>query len=303
MQMKSGFRSLEHEAAFRDANHLVRRGGQCAAACGARTRTGVACQNAPIREGKGRCLRHAGPKAAREHREHQRRQFFAGKISAAEWNKAEARRAANRLGWEWKKNPWVPGSTIDLAAMEAGFRRSTQAFGVAPDALAPAVADWLRWRFKRTQIDRQNERAWIRVLSVDLPDRIRKAGVRPDTYEESRAAAEASQAPAWRLAVSAPESRSKRHGSDLRRAPGVSRGKGYTGPGRPPSVPPGDEELGVLMALYRAHRTLVAPLMGRCASEGGRMAVLRALRGYLAAPGERAPRERWLALVMRLGAT
>ncbi|WP_114285678.1 hypothetical protein [Candidatus Halocynthiibacter alkanivorans] len=196
MQMKTSFWSLEHEAAFRDANQLVRRGGQCAAVCGARTRTGAACQNAPIREGKGRCLRHAGPKAAREHQEHQRRQFFAGKISAAEWSKSEARRAANRLGWEWKKGPSVPGSTIDLAALEAGFRRAIQAFCVDVALLAPAVADWLRWRFRRTQIDRQNERVWARILTVDLPDRIRKAGAKPDTYDVTRALPDVSQTPA-----------------------------------------------------------------------------------------------------------
>ncbi len=54
----------------------------------------AACQNAPIREGKGRRLRRAGPNAARKHRQ----RLLNGNISVAGWNKPEARRAANRVG-------------------------------------------------------------------------------------------------------------------------------------------------------------------------------------------------------------
>ncbi len=114
--------SFEQEQKFREANALVRRGGPQAKMCGARMRTGAPCAQPPIRAGKGRCLRHAGPKAAIEHRAAQLRAFKTGKISAEEWNRAEARRAANRLGRQWKKDPWVPGSTIDLGAHEGPFQ-------------------------------------------------------------------------------------------------------------------------------------------------------------------------------------
>ncbi len=98
-------------------------------------------------------------------------------MSAEEWNRAEARRAANRLGDQWKKKPWLPGSTIDLGAHESAFRDALGAVGV--DTLPPAVADWLRWCYRRMQIDRQNEEAWHKALTQDLPRRVADAGPRP----------------------------------------------------------------------------------------------------------------------------
>ncbi len=50
---KVAFQDEAHEASFRERSRLTARGGPFAAVCGARTRTGSACQKPPIREGSG----------------------------------------------------------------------------------------------------------------------------------------------------------------------------------------------------------------------------------------------------------
>lgn len=296
--MRGGIWHEDHAAALAAARVLTQRGGPNAAICGARTRTGAACLQPPLREGKGRCLRHAGPHAARLHREAQRQAFLSGKISAEEWNKAEARRAANRLGWAWKKAPWTQGHTIDLGAAEGDLRADLVARGLNVDALAPAVADWLRWRYRRAQIDRTDAKAWLRVLREALPERIAKAGPHPAGYDPSAAL----PARTWTPDAPLPGAGSKRVQPDQPRAPKVLRGKGYGRRGRPRTQAAKGDEMDDLMAVYRAHRATVAPMMERCRSEGERLAVLRALRDFLAHPEERGPREQWLGWVQALRA-
>ena len=79
------------------------------------------------------------------------REFQSGKLSPANWHRHEAKRAANRLHDKWKKDPWLPGWTIDLGQAEGEMTDSLRDFGVDGDRLAPAVVDWLRWRYRRTQ--------------------------------------------------------------------------------------------------------------------------------------------------------
>lgn len=318
-----GFWHEEHEAALAAARARVQRGGPDAVVCGARNRTGAACQNLPIREGKGRCLNHAGPHAARLHRERQRRAFLSGKISHAEWSKAEARRAANRLGWAWKKNPWVPGRTIDLGPAENELRDDLARRGLDMTTLAPAVADWLRWRYRRTQIDRQDERGWLRVLVEALPERIAKAGARPadgaadadadatdacmPSHTSGRqrtrpgagtgAKGSANAVQTWTPDADRPARTSKRLRDDAPRAPKVVRGKGYGRRGRPRTQPPKGEEMNDLMEAYRAHRVTVAPMLERCRSEGEQIAVLRALRDFMNNPSDAGARDRWCTYV------
>ena len=116
------FSSPAHAERFFEAATLYRRGSPQAPVCGARLRSGAACQNPPIREGKGRCLSHAGPHAARAFRERQKRRFEAGSISAAEWNRAEARRAAllDEAALEEHKDRVVAGSDCGFGTF-AGF--------------------------------------------------------------------------------------------------------------------------------------------------------------------------------------
>lgn len=136
-------------------------------ACGARTRTGGLCA-LPALAGGRRCLRHAGPTAARAYRARQLKGLETGGVSPAEFARAEARRARNHLTDQWERNPARAGETIDLGANEGRFRDAASALGVSVDGLLPAVVDWLRWRFKRHQIDRQNGPAWVRAATVGL---------------------------------------------------------------------------------------------------------------------------------------
>jgi len=311
--MHKGIRNEEHAAALAAARVLVQRGGPAAAVCDARTRTGAACQQPPVREGKGRCLGHAGPHAARLYRERQRKAFMSGRISAEVWNRAEARRQVNRQGWAWKKNPWLPGRTIGLGAAEVDLRDDLAGHGLDVDALAPAVADWLRWRYRRTQIDRRDDGAWLRAIMDTLPERIAKAGACP----ARTAAEEAGRRPKrgvdtthWRplpwaadMDGAKPSAASKRALPDMPRAPCVLRGKGYLRPGRPRTQAAGRDELAALMEVYRANVGLAAPMLVQCATDGDRLAVLRALREFIGKPDDRRAREAWLVMVQRFRPT
>jgi hypothetical protein len=71
----------------------------------------------------------------------------------------------------WKRDPRLPGQTIDLEADEDAFREDARALGVDADALYPAVADALRWTWRRHMKDRPNEGAWQRAVRQELPRR------------------------------------------------------------------------------------------------------------------------------------
>ncbi len=289
------FRSPEHEAAFHQAGLPHKRGAPTASVCGARLRTGALCPNPPIREGKGRCLSHAGPKAANAFRERQRRGFESGRISAAEWNRAEARRAANRLGDQWKKKPWKPGSTIDLGAHESAFLDALG--GVEVSALPAAVADWLRWRYRRTQIDRQDSSAWYKALTQDMQGRVDRAGPRP--AEGAGRKAKPGTAPrTWVVDADADRAGgSRRYLPNAPRAPKVVRGKGYACPGRPRTQPASEDEYDGLMRVYRENAAVLEPIMDGVRDEAKQLAVLRTLRDYLACPADVEACKRWLELI------
>lgn len=187
------FVDYEHQARFEEGRAEYRRGGPMAPLCGATSRVGGLCRHAPL-EGHNRCLRHAGPKAARAHRQRQFEAMQAGKISYAEFAKAEAKRAANRLRDQWKKNPWISGSTVDLGEHEMPFQGDMQHWVGADRAIPPAVMDWLRWRYRRFQIDRSKNEDWATLLRDELPRRLRDAGAAPPGWSEA-----AGEVPAWGL--------------------------------------------------------------------------------------------------------
>lgn len=164
---QSGVRSAAHSERFHAAAKLVRRGGPLAAVCGARTRSGSACTQEPLAGGV-RCLRHGGPKAAAAHRERQLAGLRTGRVTPELFARAEARRARNRLLDLWKRNPSVPGITIDLGADEGRFQDALDAYGVRSGTDLPAVMDWLRWRFRRCMIDRADAAAWTRAVRDGL---------------------------------------------------------------------------------------------------------------------------------------
>lgn len=308
MSKRRAFYHEDHERAFGAGRERIMRGGPDAPICGAQTRQGGVCLAVPIREGKGRCLRHAGPHAARAHRERQLEGLRTGRVSPEVWNRAEARRAANKLSRAWRKDPWTPGATIDLRAHEDALRADLSARGVPHDLrnLPPAVADWLRWQFRRYQIDRRDVRRWEGVLRDDLPRRVRDAGPPPAGCErgaQGDQAATPAGGAVWTPEDSAADLRSKRQRADVRRVPPKVRGKGYGRPGRPRKQPAGEDEMTELMAVYRSCAETAAPMLARCRDAGEEVAFLRSLRDFLCDPNDPAARERWMEAVQRLRPT
>jgi hypothetical protein len=92
-----------------------------------------------------------------------------GSVSPDEWARAEAKRARNALQWAWRKDPRLPGRTIDLGLDESSFAASAAALGVDVDTLYPALLDWLRWRWRRHQKDRPDDGRWLRAVREELP--------------------------------------------------------------------------------------------------------------------------------------
>lgn len=152
------------------------RGGPLAAACGAKTRKGGLCQQAPLR-GQARCRMHGGPKAAGAHRARLRKGVETGRVSPEALARAEARRARNALEWAWTRDPRLPGQTIDLGPAEGTFLEAARALGVDAGRLYPPQVDWLRWKWQRAQRDRQDPEAWTQAVLTDLPQRMAAAEV------------------------------------------------------------------------------------------------------------------------------
>lgn len=290
-----GFYSHEHRQAFLEAARLHRAvGGPLARVCGARTRSGRPCPKAPL-AGETRCHRHGGPDQARRHRARQMQDLAAGRISPAQWAAAERRRARNRLNVAWRRDPWLPGQTIDLGDAEADMRAdlATRLPPIDPDGLAPRVADWLRWRWQRGRIDRQDMAGWFKALGTDLPQRVAAAGPRPAENAHFASAC----GPVWISDARQGGGLSRRKRPDRPKAPPLERDPDRISAARTqlPEADEGDE----LVAVWHAHRATLAPLLGTCANEGQRLHVLRALRDFLADPQDRGAIRMWQDVVMR----
>lgn len=295
-----GFYTLEQEENFAIARALTQRGGPDAPICGARTRTGSRCQAVPI-TGSRRCIRHCGPKAAGEHRERQRAAFLRGAISAAEWREAEVKRARNRLRETWKKNPWLPGRTIDLGPHEITFAAAIPARPIAGSELTPAIIDWLRWRYRRLQIDRRDDGAWQRILVGELQTRILAAGPAPQDWTPDMNVPDTTIAVRLVASGDCPAPFSKRLMPDAPKAERVRRARKVRGRGRPRSAPLTDDEAQAIARTCAEYHSLLAPLLDRCASQGERDAVIRALHEYLHNPDNGSMAARWLTIVRELG--
>lgn len=297
MPAGKGFYSEDQEANFRAANVLYRRGGQLEQVCGARTRTGGACLGKPI-SGSTRCAKHAGPKAAREFRERQRQAYFAGRLSHEQWTRAEAKRAANRLRDRWKKDPWMPGCTIELGEREWTFRQES---GLAhcPDPMPPAVLDWLRWKYRRLQIDRKCDQEWLRVLREELPKRLSKVG--PANMEAMKLQEQERAAAVMKWHVVPPEQFSKRSALDRPSTPAPPKPRSLRGPGRPKrqAEPHPDQRQEIALFVHR-HREVLGPMFERC-REDEQTTIIEALRAFVADPNNRGVRDRWMRAVMAFG--
>lgn len=336
MQRPPGFKSDNQRANFQAAAQLHGRGGPLSPRCGVRTRTGTICTQVPISEGKGRCLRHCGPDAARAHRETQLRQMQTGKTCPDQFARAEARRARNRLTNAWKNNPALPGRTIDLGAHEGSFQEAVRGLGADVAGLYPAHSDWLRWTYQRTQLDRTADAAWTRAVRVHLPKRIadaeaamvwvRLGGLDKRTKAgramkaalrrggEALAATHAGQAPkraqigpgavllapvpVW--AAPPPDGPSRRTLPDRANQPNPARDAMPKPPGRPRTRPDTPDELVALMAVYRAADGAVQRMFQALAVDADRMAFLRALKGIADAPDDFSAQGRWAVWVQGL---
>lgn len=290
------FYSAEHEANFHQAGVRTRAGGPDAATCGARTRTGGSCGALPI-AGSNRCVRYCGPHAAKAYRERQRQAFRAGKLSVEDWNRAEGKRALNRLRERWKKDPWAAGSTIDLGEHEVAFLdESGLAVRLKVEPMPPAVLDWLRWRYRRLKVDRKRDQEWTRVLREQLPARLSVAGPAP---EFARSVA-VGPVPLWTVedACAMP----KRSLPDVNRVPAV-RALSFRGRGRP-RKPPADmtEEEETALALFVSqHRDTLRPMFERSPSAQHRH-IVETLRAFIADPNDLGACNAWTRLVMALRA-
>ena len=280
------FQDEDHQANFKAGRELARRGGPLAPHCGARTRGGGTCRHAPL-AGHTRCLRHAGPKAARAYRQRQFDDMQAGKISYAEFERCEAKRAANRLRDQWKKDPWVHGQTIDLGEHEVAFQGELLHWN-GSRRLAPAVLDWLRWKFRRLRIDRTQNETWALLLRDELPRRVREAGTRPATWSEDCATQEAT----WSGAAAT--SAGKRIRADTVRSKSSRAPAALPGPSNLDELDPRE----VAMIVSECRSTLSGPL-AKCWSDDERGNLVAALVQCVKNPQSAKRREAWLT---RLGA-
>jgi len=165
-----GFKSETQSRRFFEAAVPHAIGGPLARTCGAKLRYGGVCGQLAL-AGETRCLRHGGPDVARRFRERQKARLETGSVSPAEWARAEAKRARNALVMAWRKDPRLPGQTIDLGPDETAFVRDALALGVDVDRLCPALADWLRWRWRRHRKDRPDVMRWQAAVREELPRR------------------------------------------------------------------------------------------------------------------------------------
>jgi hypothetical protein len=332
MQRPPGFKSETQRENFQAAAKVHQRGGVFSPKCGVRTRTGQVCTQIPIAEGKGRCLRHCGPDAAQAHRDAQLRQMQTGKTSPADFARAEARRARNRLTNGWKKNPALPGETIDLGVREVVFWDAARALGVDVAGLYPAQADWLRWQYQRTQVDRTADAAWTRAAGAGLRKQITDAdaamvwvrlGAVDKRTKEGRtlkaalrtggeafaasfgvvAPKRAQGAPvgAFRPAVgdvrvwTAPPAGgpSRRGLPDRQKQPNPAPEATPKPFGRPRVKPDTSDDLAGLMAVYWAAAPEVQRMFQAIVGETDRVAFLRALKAIVEAPDDPTARRRW----------
>jgi hypothetical protein len=82
----------------------------------------------------------------------------------------------------WTKSPWQPLLTIWLSPrLEADFVEHSRRGGLEPATTAPVVANTLRWVWKRSVLDRNDDPGWRRALAA-ARKRQARIGPAPDGY-------------------------------------------------------------------------------------------------------------------------
>jgi hypothetical protein len=209
----------------------------------------------------------------------------AGKIGHAEFALSEAKRAANRLRDQWKKDPWLHGRTIDLGEHEMAFQGELYHWS-GSRLLAPAIMDWLRWKFRRLQIDRLQNEAWALLLRDELPRRIRLAGDEPPAgWTEQRPVEPA----AWEASgVPVASKRIRRDIARVRREPQPQA--------LPTLSPLAEIDADVIAKIVSDCREVLAPLLARCVTDDERSGLVAALVQYVQEPHSASRRADWVML-------
>lgn len=297
-QKFTGFQSPEQEANFYEARKDYIFGQSHLPICGARSRNGGQCRN-PSLQGHARCLQHAGPKASNERHERLKEAFFDGKLSWSAWQAHEARRARNRLRWAWKRNPWHHGQTLDLGPLEDSLAGVLRARGHNPLALPPAVLDWLRWRYRRLQVDRNADQKWFETLALTLPERLRHAGAMPPGWEPDLSGTGAVPGLERIGGVMTAKPSSKRTILDKPKAPAEGRRKKIS-LGRKRLRPVPNDELAFVQKVAMENRVALASLYEKCSGQHERAAVLAALVALAREPDNPALQKAWRKVAMTL---
>ncbi|MGN6486306.1 MAG: hypothetical protein ACTHLT_00620 [Devosia sp.] len=212
----------------------------------------------------------------------------AGKIGYAEFARSEAKRGANRLRDQWKKDPWVHGRTIDLLEHEMAFQGELLHWN-GSRRLAPAILDWLRWKFRRLQIDGAQNEAWALLLRAELPRRVRDAGDPPAAWTEQESVGPA----AWE-AGGAPVTgkRVRRDGPKVRREAAAV--------GLPPLSKPENMDPLEVARIVSSSMDVLRPALALCRTDDERDGLVAALVNYAREPQSAARREEWTTLLRAL---
>jgi hypothetical protein len=296
--------------------------------CTGLTRRRARCRRRAIR-GATRCRLHLGPSKAHD-RFHDRRldDFQAGRLSPADWNRQQQRRARARLAGRLaarSASRWPePGLTLAFSAvLEERFRQDLERHLRQHDRIwedvPDAHRDRLRWNWRRYKLDRPGavgDQAWgakADYLIIDIEGREKKwPQHRPENY--AHVPDDGGNVP-WVIHVAARPVRGDRlkpitqaeldkalalpakTAARYARTPkkgGWPKGWKRYGPGgkrRPP-----DDGLDV-SSFLQEHARALAPLIARCPDEAQLKRLAVGYRALLAG----GVHERWIALVRGLG--
>jgi len=214
-------------------------------------------------------------------------------MSSEAFARVEARRMANAVRNAWRRDPWTPGRTIDLGEHEQRFlTESGLACQSAP--VPPAVLDWLRWRYRRLQLDHRRDGEWARVVNEEYPRRVRDAGPPPAGHDPSAGAVDKS---VW--TVRTPATGSKRLRSDPMR---VSSPEPAARAMMPTPFDSIDVSEADLARVAYEHRDILGPLLRLCHGMSEQRLVIRELAIYLHRPTDLAAVRSWASLVSTLRA-
>jgi hypothetical protein len=286
--MRTGFLSDAHRAAFEAARDEVRYGGRGQVVCGSRLRGGGACKAPPV-SGFSRCIKHGGPPVARAVRNRQLAALARGELDPAAFDRAEARRAANRLQDQWKRNPWLPGQTLNLGTHEAAFVAALGEAGFCVGQLAPMLLDRARWRFRRLLIDRRRPDDWNAFMVGRFTDLVASTARQPG---EATGSSGLAPAPFQTPSDLSPYSRRRR--LDEERLGHIKQPAKKT---RPAAVPLPDDA--VAEVLWR-HRVELAPVVSLCRSDEDRRWVAATFVKVQRSMGDAGAHRDWLDLVIAL---